>query len=237
MNECIKALVGYFNDELPKLADSYQWKIPNIDGFHLSGEKGYMPNVELKKYFHKSWLNSRYEERLNLAKIVVADWGGVKSNQPETLISYIDELESRVPGTPLKGVASYSKIFSITDMDRYAIYDARVAACLNAVQFNCGVKKGMAFNYISGRNKTTGDATKKIGFVYQDPFKIKSLVSSGWDRIKRDDTYQVYLEVLQGCLTHLPKYKLYELEMVLFANAEKECAKAMCRQNLGEQVT
>lgn len=233
MDECIEALVDYFTDELPRLRVSYQWKIPKINGFHLSGEKGYAPNVELKKYFNKLWLNSSYDERLDLAKKVVSDWGGVKSNQLETLRSYIDELETKAPATPLKGVASYSKIFSIMNMERYAIYDARVAACLNAVQFNFGVKNGLAFNYISGRNKTTGDATKKIGFVYQESFKIKSLVSSGWNRIQINETYQIYLDVLQRCLTHLPKYKLYDLEMVLFANAEEECAKAMYSQAHG----
>ncbi|NOR87022.1 MAG: hypothetical protein GQ527_05385 [Bacteroidales bacterium] len=230
MEECTKVLVEYFKDELPKLEENYQWKIPNIDGFHLCGEKGYTPNVELKKYFNELWLKSNPEERFKLSKIVVADWGGVKTNQPETLKYYVDELEKDRPGTPLKGVASYSKIYSITDMNKYAIYDARVAACLNAVQWNYSVKKGVAFNYISGRNKTTGDATKKIGFVHQEPFKIKNLVANGWSRIKRDETYQVYLDILQNCLKLLPTYSLYDLEMVLFANAEKECEKAMTAQ-------
>lgn len=230
MKECANALIEYFKDELPKLQETYQWKIPNIEGFHMCGEKGYAPNVELKKYFNKQWLKATADERYELSKTVVSDWGGVRNNHSETLKSYVVELDKKRPATPLKGVASYSKIYSISDIDKYAIYDARVAACLNAVQWNYNVKEGVAFNYISGRNKTTGDATKKIGFVHQEPFIVKNLVANGWTRVKRDLTYQVYLDLLQKCLKSLPRYSLYDLEMVLFANAEKECSKAMASQ-------
>lgn len=229
MKECVDALVAYFNEELPKLEHNYQWKIPNIDGFADSGEKGYAPNVKLKKHFQRRWQDAAQdkEEQFRLAKVVVADWGGVKANKPETLKKYVDELGNETPATPIRGVASYSKIFSIANMERYAIYDARVAVCLNAVQWNASVNQGIAFNYISGRNKVTGDATKKRGFVYQERFKVKSLVANGWKRLKRDDTYQVYLDLLKQCLAYLPQYSMHDLEMVLFANAEKECQLAM----------
>lgn len=233
MNECITALIEYFKSELPKLEENYQWKIPSIEGFPLSGEKGYSPNVELKKYLNQQWLQADHEERIRLSKIIVADWGGVKTNRSETLEAYVDELGKSQPATLLKGVASYSKIYSITDMNKYAIYDARVAACLNAVQWNYQVNKGVAFNYISGRNNTTGHATKKIGFVHQEPFKVKNLIAGGWSRVKRDETYQVYLSLLQNCLKKLPEYSLHDLEMVLFANAETECIKAMAGQHHG----
>ena len=80
MKECANALIEYFKDELPKLQETYQWKIPNIEGFHMCGEKGYAPNVELKKYFNKQWLKATADERYELSKTVVADWGGVRNN-------------------------------------------------------------------------------------------------------------------------------------------------------------
>ena len=61
--------------------------------------------------------------------------------------------------------------------------------------------------------------------TYQD--KIKNLILSGWSRIKRDHTYEVYLDLLNKCLEHLPGSKLYELEMVLFAKAEELAVEAM----------
>jgi len=159
--------------------------------------------------------------------VIVSDWGGVRGNKPETLSSYIKVAESSDPSTPLKGIASYSKILSIVAIDKYAIYDARVAACLNAVQFNYGIKKGMAFNYVDGRNNIIGHVGKKIGFVYQNQFTIKELVTKGWEAVKPDFTYSKYLTTIKTCLSDFPNYNLFDLEMALFAKAEQECSAAL----------
>jgi hypothetical protein len=227
MKTSISALVDYFSVELPMLEKNYDWKIPEISGFNYSGKRDYQSNVALKKFFQESWANAKNDtERFDLSLLIVKDWGGVKNNKPATLENFVSEFSKSLPQLPLKGVASYSKIFSMADLDSYAIYDARVAACLNAVQWNCGVK-GLAFNYIPGRNNTTGHAEKKIGFTYQEQFKTDALVRSGWDRIEKDDTYKIYLKLLKECHSHYPNYRLYDLEMILFANAEVECIKAM----------
>ena len=230
MKEYISAFISYFETELPKLEKSYQWKIPRINGFQKSGERGYQANVDLKKYLGELWLSSDLQGRYSLSKVIVADWGGVKRNKESTLQSYVDEVESGNPTTPLKGIASYSKIFSIADINQYAIYDARVAVSLNAVQWNCNVQEGIVFNYVQGRNNITGNAKKKIGFAYHEQFKMNALVDAGWSRLQKDDTYQTYLKTLRKCLEHFPNYNLYDLEMVLFANAENECLKAMRKQ-------
>lgn len=227
MEKVIDTLLSYYNEELPKLSSSYAWKIPKISGFILSGQTDYEANVKLKKHFNFKWKTAKFEQKLEVTKQIIADWGGVRSNKEETLRRYIAELSKVSPKTPLKGVASYSKVFAMVDMQKYAIYDARVAACLNAIQWNANIDKGIAFNYINGRNNVVGHAGKRLGFVYQEPFKVKSLVKKGWKRIKRDDTYLVYMNVLQECLKYLSAYSLYDLEMVLFANAEQECLKAM----------
>ena len=227
MQPHISALVDYFSYELPKLEKNYEWKIPKIAGFKDSGKNDYLSNVSLKKFLHECWTRTNGDgERLKIASLVVKDWGGVKNNKLETLKKYVDELISDLPSTPIKGVASYSKIFSIANLDKYAIYDARVAACLNAVQWNFGVK-GLAFNYIPGRNNTTGHSGKRIGFVYQEQFKTESLISCGWGEIEKEKTYETYLKVLKECHSHFENYNLYDLEMVLFANAGTECRKAI----------
>ena len=203
------------------------WPIPIIKGFAGSGKYDYKSNVELKNYFNCRWTNSKVNERIDLSKIIVSDWGGVKSNLRVTLENYVNEIEGKYPKTPLKGIASYSKIFAVTNLDQYAIYDARVAVSLNAVQFNAGLKKGVAFNYVNGRNNITGHSTKKIGFAYHNEFIVKNLVKKGWTKIKKDETYGLYIDTLLQCLKQFPNNKLYDLEMVLFANAEKECKKAL----------
>jgi hypothetical protein len=76
--------------------------------------------------------------------------------------------------------------------------------------------------YERGRN-----TANKKGFVYMSPFRIEKLVSSGWQRIKRNDTYQTYLALLRRCHLEFREHELHDLEMALFANAEAECRKAM----------
>ena len=224
----ISALIKYFKIELPKLKESYQWVIPKIEGFSQSRESGYEANVQLKTFFNKKWAASTSdEERIKLSKIIVVDFGGVKGNKPETLQRYVREIAKNEPSTPLAGVASYSKIFAMVDGEKYAIYDARVAACLNAVQYSSNIDKGIAFNYVQGRNNITGNQLKKIGFACQDQFKPDNLVKNGWARVQKNDTYSDYLKTLKECLIHLSGYKLHDLEMALFANAEIECEKAM----------
>ncbi len=46
MKNCVEVFVEYFKVELPRLEQNYQWKIPEIEGFHLSGQKGYLPNID-----------------------------------------------------------------------------------------------------------------------------------------------------------------------------------------------
>lgn len=231
MKPHIRVLNEYFEKELPKLKKTYKWKIPNIHGFSECGKESYDANVNLKKFLNDKWLKSSGdEERLNLASVIVKDWGGVRNNKQETLGGYVRELGRHKPDTPLKGVASYSKIFSVADLKRFAIYDARVAACLNAIQFNSGIRCGVAFNYIPGRNGVTGDATRRSGFVYQEDFKIKNLTAnSGWQKLAKNETYGSYLDTLNKCLESFRGYQLYDLEMTLFSNAESECKKALAK--------
>lgn len=219
--------MDFFGRALPVLCSVYRWKIPAIEGFVGSGKVGLQPNLELKEYLHALWTAADKSEQLGLAGIIVRDWGGVRSNSDATLANYVDVIQEPEPVTPIRGVASYSKIFSIAFPERYAIYDARVAACLNAVQLNAGLEKGIAFNYVPGRNNVVGNLVTKRGFTQLDHFSVRSLCRIGWKRIKRDETYQRYLELLFDCLPRVQGATLPLLEMALFANAERECQIAM----------
>lgn len=222
------AIVDYLRVELPRLRCRYRWPIPHIEGFPQSGEDSYEANVALKKFLHNRWVSAATDaQRVEVSEFVIADWGGVRRNSRSTLKRYIDEIEKENPATPMKGVASYSKLFSIAQPDRYSIYDARVAACLNAIQYQADPRNGVAFNYCPGRNNQIGNAKTRTGFVYEEEFRVRTLVGSGWTRIRRDDTYSLYLQLLSDCLAELPKYERHDFEMVLFANAEIETGKAI----------
>lgn len=241
MKQHIKTLLDYFKEELLELDNTYSWAIPNIHGFTYSQTQGYAANVALKHFFHEKWHTSDIAGQKNLARTIVIDWGQVKANRDETLDRHAEDAQKPSPALPLKGVASYSKILSIVNYNCYAIYDARVAACLNAIQVNRGEKKlgqklpsqGLAFHYVPGRNNITGNTVKKCGFSQEKSFKRKALVESGWQSMERDECYRIYLDTLHTCLQHLhedqcySRFQLYDLEMTLFSNAEKECLKAL----------
>lgn len=228
--QVVKVLCDFFERELPKLPESYDWKIPEIEGFAESLKAGYQANLELKRFLHEQWWAATDENRrFELACTIVIDWGRIKGNHPETLEKYVKAIAEPNPWTGLQGVASYSKIFSIAYPERYAIYDARVAACLNAVQLNAGLGNGLAFNYVSGRNKIVGYSGKRVGFTQTPRFSVRALCEDGWSRIKRDDTYGAYSKLLTMCLNELQKTSRHELEMALFAKAEDECQQAMAQ--------
>jgi hypothetical protein len=227
VNSTLSVLCRFFRREIPRLPSTYKWKIPEIPGFRSSGQSKYEINRDLKRYLTDQWGLASDHKRLELASVIVSDWGGVRSNSSNTLQQYVLANLRDKPETRLKGVASYSKILAIAQPDRYAIYDARVAACLNAVQINAGLRKGLAFNYVPGRNNIVGNTVTKRGFTQLSEFSVRSLCRSGWSRIKRDETYQWYLDTLSACLARLRRYSLVELEMALFSNAEGECQLAM----------
>lgn len=227
----VSALCEFFLRAVPRLPVTYKWKTPPIEGFCGSGRSGYQANIELKRHLTEQWKQSLSGDRLELARVIVSKWGGIRGNRPDTLRRYVDAISMADPPTPLKGIASYSKIFSIAQPDRFAIYDARVAACLNAIQVNAGLAKGIAFNYVPGRNNIVGNVATKRGFTQNPKFSVRSLRRSGWTGIKRDETYAKYLETLSRCLTRLQRYELVELEMALFSNAECECQLVIDRRN------
>lgn len=229
LNPTVSTLCTFFRREVPRLPLTYDWKIPEIEGFAKSGERGYQQNLDLKAYLNQQWASASSACRFQLAKVIVSDWGGVRGNRTATLERYVTAVSEQAPSTPLQGVASYSKILSIARPDKFAIYDARVAGCLNAVQINAGIRRGVAFNYVPGRNNVVGNTATKLGFTQDARFSVKVLVKSGWSLIKRDQTYTRYLEILSLCLEKLPNYNLASLEMALFTNAECECQLAMDR--------
>ena len=237
MSTTENSLNEYFDAQLPHLKKNYAWKIPKLAGFEQSNESGYFANVALKQHLHEQYLKVNFEKRFNLANFVIVEWGGVRGNKPETIKKYVKRLETENPVIDLNGVASYSKLFSIFDPKKYAIYDARVAACLNAIQLNAGIEQGLAFNYIPGRNNIVGNGIKRIGFTQESRFKRSALVKKGWKSLARANTYQTYLDVLKHCLVNFPKYQLFDLEMVLFANAEIECSKAMGASYIKPEAT
>lgn len=210
---------------LPALKTSYTWSLPRSASDFigtLPEGNGYDANVGLKIGLHEKWKTSEDEQvRRNIAHWVIKNWGGVRGNRDETLAGYVDMADAEEPLTPIKGVASYSKLLSIVHPSKYAIYDARVAVALNAVQLFNG-RKGIVFPYVSGRNKITGDSVNKRGFAKLRKFSARELERQGWTVIAPRVGYQMYIQLLnevRSRFTH--KHELHDFEMTLFSQAEQ----------------
>ena len=221
-----RGLHAFFEAHLGTLEARYSWPIPDDFLVQRTGNS-YRDNVALKFDLRRRWEKADSEDRVRIANSVVKDWGGVNGNKPDTIRRYVDQISAGTMAFPLAGVASYSKILSITDPRAYAIYDARVAVALNAAQFIYQDGPGTVFNYIAGRNKTTGNSTTRAGFAYTPQFRRADLEAAGWVPIKRNETYAAYLDLLRATLVSFPDFELYDLEMCLFSSAEELATKAM----------
>ena len=230
-NQCTAALKDFFDRKLEKLPQDYDWPIPHLElpvPPSQSRKRGYQPNVDLKKHLHTRWKKGRLLEQYGIALFVVDCWGGVQTNRTSKIIQYVDEIVGGNFDNPFKGIASYSKIRAIEDPNQFAIFDARVGAALNAVQWNAGLRtSGLAFHYPPGRNNITGNRTTESGFAYHEQFSTSALIQAGWQEVPEEETYVEYLKTLSACAQFYEKYALYDLEMALFANAERECSTAM----------
>lgn len=221
----IENLKDYFDGKSPfqglglkNLSNNYNWprkgNFPNIESISsikILGNNNYEKNIFLKENSSKIWdEGSKFE----IAQWAIKDWGGIRKNKNETIEEYLNEIKNKNYPSYIKGVASYSKILSFMKPEEFAIYDARVAISLNAIQLLCESETGVAFTYLPGRNNAL-----RI-FRNSEPTKTKNLINNGWQNIQKDDCYSIYLNYLKKVNSYFPTSKLYELEMSLFADAE-----------------
>lgn len=240
------ALTKYFQGTEPfnglgleEVRSSYKWKLPKTS---FNGEQvvtsgtNFEENVRLKLFLNKIWNEEEWSRR-KIVGWIISDWGGIRSNKQSTLEKYYKESLQENPKTPLTGIASFSKVLAIKDPLKYAIYDARVAVGLNAIQMILAVTSGEIFPYLSGRNKITGDWSAKPprGFSKSKEASITTLTYPpyNWKKIPISDAYERYLELLQLISKNLD-VPLYELEMTLFSQAEELAIRAV--PSLGAKI-
>ena len=137
--------------------------------------------------------------------------GGVKANSKDTLRKYTETSPEQLIIKGSKGIASWSKALTVIDPARYAIYDARVAMSLNALQIIDSIDDAKYFPPLKGRNTL-------INFFQ---IKIQPTLSQ-WDKFDDQEFYSYYLDVLNivahklgGKTTH------HDIEMLLFSHAEE----------------
>ena len=220
---------NWFEEKLPLIKAEYDWRIPAIDGFTPQHRTSYENTLQLKEFFRGLWNQARTEkEKIDVARLIIGEWGGIKTNNNSTLEWFVDEIQMEPPhkpGTPLNGVSSYSKLFSVVKPTEYAIYDARIAAGINSIQFNRDADNGVAFCFTSSSRNSI---IKKYFSIKE--FKPKSLHENLlWLKTLKDDTYRAYIHLLKSCLKEFPQNTLTDMEMALFHYSIDECQRAIAK--------
>ncbi|GEM_PF-2748526 len=195
-------------------------KITSPQQFNASINNHGQYAISLKIFLQNEWERAEKENnhgnKLKLAHWIIKDWGGVIRNNPVTIenhLSIADQLDRTITtkDVPLMGIASSSKIFTLKDPKKYAIYDARVAAALNAIlKESKHATKIKYFPHIASRNKVIKE--------FIDNFDKNA------DFIERSKTYSEYLNLLNKLKEIFKGYEIYHFEMTLFAKAVDLCA-------------
>jgi hypothetical protein len=169
------------------------------------------------------------QERKNLTRFIVVDWGGIKGNKEPRYSEYAMAASKEVPEIGFAGIASFSKVLAIRDPEVYAIFDARVAVALNAIHIIGRPKTGELYPYLPGRNNITGSVVTRRGFstLPENARRQLSQQHPGWACVPRKTAYQSYLALLNSVNSALPHpAPIYDLEMCLFSQAEKLACRA-----------
>ena len=210
-----QSLLAFSQKNIDHLSENYVWQI-NLEHLpiqlKLDEPNIYRKNIELRHKLHQAYLDAvTFDEKYKIIEWYIYHWGGVKANRNDTLREYTAIPVSKLISKGSKGIASWSKALSIIDPEHYAIYDARVAMSLNALQIIDRVKDAKYFPPLKGRNTL-------INFFQM---KIQPTVNQ-WVKINDQTFYEYYLTMLKQVADALGgKTTHHDIEMLLFSHAEE----------------
>lgn len=219
------ALLNFSKENIGNLSSIYKWPI-NLDHLpiklSLSGDNSYEKNIDLRFQLHSSYLDSTtFEEKCSLIKWYIYNWGGVKTNNQKTLELYASSSPQELIDRGSQGIASWSKALSIINPNEYAIYDARVAMSINALQIINDIDSHEYYPPLLSRNKTINSCKEQIGTTVKQ-----------WKKAKNTEFYQNYLNLLKEVANDLGNNATHhDIEMLLFAYAEELAMLAANHQN------
>lgn len=214
------ALFEFCKDKLRDGTGWYEWTL-NWDrlptGIQKPAGNCYERNVALKKALSKDWKESASITRRHaLERFYIVDFGGVRTNSEDTLTRYFTNTDAQNIALGSRGIASWSKALCVRDAQKYAIYDARVAAALSALQIQYRVSNPVRFPLLPSRNTLIAS---RIPMLRE------------WARDHRWGATPVsfYHDFLTLCRTTAERLnreiqaadaQIYLIEMMLFAHAE-----------------
>jgi hypothetical protein len=207
-----EALNGYLLTNVNQIQSSYEWDFPTKNlptPYAKKFNNDYKNSLDLRAFIHDA-IKSKSAKAGELQAWYVRDWGGVKTNSPSTLDEYIQTSSVDLIQRGDKGIASWSKMLSVRDPSKYAIYDARVAMSLNTISLTQSSESTLFFPQLASRNKKIVSAQAAVKMHA----KRRALQPAKY-------FYNDYLNLLSQAVKECGnKFDIQTAEMVLFANAE-----------------
>ncbi|MFY7740131.1 MAG: hypothetical protein ACOVQC_06410 [Flavobacterium sp.] len=210
MEEIKNILIDFCKVNFKTDCDWYHWEI-NEDvlpkGIELPKGKNVNKNVSLKEQLHSKWSQSDIKIKGELIEYYIVQWGGIKSNNKETLTFYKTKPAEELINLGVKGVSSWSKALVLHDSNKYAIFDSRVSCSLNYLQIINESNNKILFPILPSRNNKISSANKYL-----------KQISKNWVKLKNDKFYELYLSLLNETAKDL-NTNISMIEMLLFAKA------------------
>ena len=173
---------------------NYEWKMPrSLAATYKVDPGGSLAEqaMELRRKMHELFAVADEDGKRKLIFDYVVTWGGIKAHArggdcSKTLAS----MATQTPQELMKrfqGVSTWSKILCLHDPGLYAIFDARVAFAINALQISIANLRPVAsFPLLPTRNTHLVQATSKVKVAMQSA-----------DPIPEDRAYATYLALLE----------------------------------------
>lgn len=193
------------------LNEKYQWKIP--DGAPVMYDRSgsaLATNLSLRESLHQAWV-SQPSTRCALAAWYVRNWGGVRRTSDFSIKKYVAIQSAEQLPSSMQGIASWSKVAAIANPAKWAIFDARVALALNALQLLRVRRLLQSFAMPPSRNKIIQQAA--LALRQQAP-QVQLVTQS-----TSNEDYLSYTRILAGFGA-----QKQQAEMCLFVLAPKLAA-------------
>lgn len=222
LEEAIKKLA---EDNVDKTNDWYRWREVNEsklpDGIKLPDGNQYKKNLSLKTQLNtKLKAAATHNEKKQLLKYYISTWGGIHGNSDETMNKYTRSTDNELMAMGSRGIASWSKALCISNPGKYAIFDARVSASINALQIIESTEAPNLYPVLTSRNNVIKKGIKL--------FKANAKTQA-WEVAVDCVFYRKYLGYLKNAALSLDSNlgaSVATIEMLLFAKAVELVGKA-----------
>lgn len=205
-----QTLVAAIEPELKRGLRDFKRKYSSPAGPHSRAAGDQATQLEHQRIYrkqqHSLWKEAVRQRdkaaRIRLVRTQIEDWGGIRKNREALIEQYALQPASKLISRGSSGISSWSKALAIRDPRQFAVYDARVALTLNALQVILVGRVDFLFPVPPTQNRTIEAARRRLRNHIGDAVRLRGA-----------DVYERYLELLKRAKGG---HSLHAAELYLF---------------------